>query len=168
MEGRPLCNICICLNQPGKADIVGPTPSWLVETIVVITMKLVLMAVAVLFVLISRTSRLNMITIKIIEVWSISPAGCMCPRRPGTRLGGSRGLLWKFRQSWEVLDRFSKSLAFGIVQVGWRPWLAIVIVVHLSSCSFPCYALSYFSLVFVMEHVLTNPNSKSQLTWAIN
>ena len=76
VEWRPLCNICICLSQPGKADTVGPAPSWLVETILVmITMKLISMAeMAVLFVLISRTSRLNILNHNhnqyIIVVWS--------------------------------------------------------------------------------------------------
>ena len=34
---------------------------------------------------------------------------------------------------------------------------------------FPCCVLSYFSLVFVMEHMeVTNPSHKSQLSRAIN
>ena len=42
------------------------------------------------------------------------------------------------------------------------------IVAHGYVCSrFSCYVLSYFSLVFVMEQ-MTNPNTKSQLSRAIN
>ena len=132
VEGTPLCNKYTCLNQPGKADIVGPAPSWLVEKIIVITMKLILMAdMAVLFVLISHTSRLTIITItiNIIMVWSrhhhnhnqydrgVKQAHLQDACAQGDQaqdLEAAAAFCKRFKQSWEVLDRFHESLALEV------------------------------------------------------